>query len=430
MRTFMSHPTLSANWSGEYEEKSAEWFELFLDLIVVAACSNVTEKLKEDLTPYGLVHFVVLTSMYTSSWTLYTSFHARFNEKSLLHYLWLYVWFAGLGGMVLAGEPSTAFTIGLILIRIAQLLMYTTVYVLLPQSRCTTKVDMVFVVFSVVTLCTTFVFPEAWTVPLYAGVLVWEGIVRFVAAAQGWLQTKDSIRIPLNIDHFNERVGCMVMVALGEAVVSTIINFKDPSLLTARFFFMMQLGLLVIFTMAMFYFAIQPPREFHAMRRSVYAGITFSWLHLCLYPTLLVIGVSLKLITDAVVADERLESTHMWWLFGSLSAALTNMLFIRLAHYGGRHPAPTDPDCVKTIKYTWWVVAGVAPVVPLVLGAGLQGFFGDTVDPIYALLVAATFNVSFVILETAVMNKLVKLGHGKLGGNNEHTPLVKSVESH
>ncbi|RHY83072.1 hypothetical protein DYB35_000712 [Aphanomyces astaci] len=429
MRTFMSHPTLSANWSGEYEEKSAEWFELFLDLIIVAACSNVTEKLKEDLTLSGLAYFVLVTSMYTSSWTLYTSFHARFNEKSLLHYLWLYIWLAGLGGMVLAGEPCNAFTIGLVLVRIAQLLMYTTVYMLLPQSRCTTKVDMIFVLSSVFALGSTFVLSEAWTIAVYAIVLVWECIFRFVAAAQGWLQTKESVRIPLNIDHFNERVGCMVMVALGEAVVSTIINFNDPSLLSTRFFFMMQLGLLVIFTMAMFYFAIRPPRAFHAMRRSVYAGIGFSWLHLCLYPTLLVIGVSLKLITDAVTTDKSLEATRVWWLFGSISAALTVMLCIRLVHFGGRHPAPTDPDCVKRIKHVWWAVVGAAPLVSLVLGGALQVLSGDFVDPIHALIVAASFNVLFVVLETAVMNKLVQLGHDQLK-NEVHTPLIKKVPSH
>ncbi|KAF0694215.1 Aste57867_14892 [Aphanomyces stellatus] len=420
MRTFMSHPSLSADWNGDYEEKSAEWFELFLDLIMVAAFSNVTEKLKEDLTLHGILHFALLTSMYTISWTLYTSFHARYNEKSLLHYAYLYVWLVGLGGMVLAGEAGVTFTIGLGLVRVSQLLMYATVYHLLPRARGQTFVDILFIIFSILVVVLALVLPSPWTHSCYAVIFVAEAVLRYFAAVQGWFMKPGDMRVPMNIDHFHERVGCLVMVALGEAVVSAIIHFETPELLTTRFFVMMQLALLVIFSMAMYYFAIKPPREIHAMRRSSLSGVAFGWLHFLLYPTLLVIGVGLKLVTAAVLNDSPLHATHVWVLFGAMATAMTIMLVIRLAHYGGRQPAPTDPPHIKRIKNAWWLIIGVTPLVVLAAAAMLIWTSGqDATDPVVALAVAAALNVFSILIESAIMNYLVEIGHDGLTVENQ-----------
>ncbi|KAF0694303.1 Aste57867_14815 [Aphanomyces stellatus] len=413
MRTFMSQPSLSADWSGEYEEKSAQWFELFLDLIMVAACSNVTEKLKEDLSFHGFLYFVLLTTAYTMTWMLFTNFHARFNEKSLLHYAYLYLLLSGLGGMVLAGEPGAAFTIGMLLARVSILFMYITIYVLLPKVRPNVFTDISVVAMSSLTLVISLALPESWTMPSYILAMTFESAGRLVV---GQLRTQAVIpmeihRIPLNIDHFNERVGCLVMVSLGEAVVSAIINFDKPELLTTRFFFMMQLALLVLFSTAMFYFTIQPVRDFHALRRSAVTGIVFAWLHYLLVPTLLSIGVGLKFTTAAVLVGVPLSSADVWLLFGGIAATLLVMLGLRLCHFGGRQPAPTDPELAKRIKYAWWVVVGVSPIFPLVCAAALVASSpDDSIDPIHALVLAAVFNLVWILIETAMMNRLVEMG--------------------
>ncbi|CAK4088866.1 unnamed protein product [Aphanomyces euteiches] len=415
LRSVWSQPSLSADWSGDYDEKSAEWFELFLDLLMVTACSSVAETLKEDLTLHGWIYFVFLTSAYTVSWTLYTGFHARFNEKSLLHYLFLYVWLVGLGGMVLAGEPGVTFTIGLILIRAAQLMMYSAVYFLLRRARPQAFIDIVFLSVNLGILCISLLLPSSWTIPCYVVVLLLEAFGRLIVAERQWF-LKPGHSLPANIDHMNERYGCLVMVVLGESIVSIIINFHDPALLTLRVFFMMHLALLVIFSMALFYFTIQPPREFHAMRRSRYTGIAFGWMHLPLFPSLLAIGVSLKLVTAAVLADKPLLASHTWWLFSSIAASMAIMVIIRLLHFGGRHPSSFDPIHIKRIKYVWWAVICASPLFPLICAASLVSASGDSIDPIHALVVATAFNVAWILAESAMMHQLLKLGYGQLSG--------------
>ncbi|KAF0694302.1 Aste57867_14814 [Aphanomyces stellatus] len=430
MRTFLSQPSLSADWSGDYEEKSAEWFELFLDLVMVAACSNVAEALKEDLSVRGFVYFVFLTTVYTVTWTQYTNFHARFNEKSLLHYAYLYLWLVGLGGMVLAGAPGVAFTLGMSLVRLAQLLMYMTIYIHLPIVRPNVHVDIVVSIVSATILLTSLALPPAWTIPAYGVTMLVETVGRIGLALARWFVPKELHRIPLNIDHYSDRVGCLVLVTLGEAVVSAIIHFDTPELLTARFFVMMQLALLVLFSTAMFYFAIRPMRDFHALRRSSAAGFAFAWLHYALYPTLLSIGVALKFITGAVLTHTPLESVHLWLLFGSISAAMLIFLGLRVAHFGGREPAPTDADSIKRVKYAWWGIIALSPLFPLACVAVLEGLSPQDADPILALSLAAAFNVLWTIAETAMMNRLVELGHDhRHWGKEESAPLFAADES-
>ncbi|KAF0689420.1 Aste57867_19126 [Aphanomyces stellatus] len=406
MRTFVSQPTLSADWSGEYEEKSAEWYELFLDLLLVAAFSNVSDKLKESLTIHGFGVFVIVTTAYVMTWMLFTNFHARYNVSSLLHYAYLYVLLAGLGGMVLANDPGAAFTTGMLLARVAILCMYITIYVYLPRVRPNVAIDVSVSVLSCIVLSFSFISPDTWSIPAYVAAMVVESIGRLVVGA---LFRSSILRIPMNIDHFNDRMGCLVLVCLGEGVVSAIINLDNSAHLTPRFYLMMLLALLVVFSTAMFYFAIQPVRAFHALRRAALTGIAFSWLHTLLAPALLCIGVGLKFITDAVLADESISSTDTWLLFAALAATLAVMLAIRLAHFGGRQPAPTDPPAVKRLKYIWWILVGVSPVCPLICAAIVVGS-RETVDPLVVLVMAAAFNLVCMFLETFIMNHLVAMG--------------------
>ncbi|EQC25972.1 hypothetical protein SDRG_16190 [Saprolegnia diclina VS20] len=410
LRTFYGDTVLSADWTGEYEEKSAQWFELFLDLIMVAACSNVAEGLKDDLSLRGAAAFVLLCLMYASSWHLYTHFNARFSESSLLHYGFLYVLLIGLSGMVLSSEPGRGFTIGLLCIRAALFCMNLSVFWSLPHVRGKAGADM-----SMGLVAMTLFGIALWidrpsvTIGVYLASLFLE---TFLGVALVRFAKRPGTYVAMNIDHVNEREGCLVMVALGESVVSTVINSRGTDLPLA-YYIAMSLSLLIIFALAIFYFATKPPRAMHAMRRSIGAGFTYSILHYLLLPTLLAIGVGTKLVSDAVRHDQELSPTSLWVLYGSISLALLIMLLVRLLHYGGRQPAPTDPLLVQRIKYVWWGVCALSPICPPIVAGILEAVASDGgVDPIMALACAAAIILSWLVSETAVMHSLRALGYG------------------
>ncbi|KAF0687179.1 Aste57867_21035 [Aphanomyces stellatus] len=429
LRTFSSRPSFSADWNGNYEEKSAQWFELFMDLIMVAACANVADKLKDDLTHDGFLNYLLVFTMYVASWQKYTFFNARFSEDSFVHYSMLYVLLAGLGGMVMAGDPSPGFTIGLLLVRVAMVLMYLNVYFQLHETRKTLWIEILLSGSSSLVLLTSLFLPSSCTVPCYVVCFFIEVIFRYIWAFQGWFLDPDHPHIPMNIEHTSERYGCFVMVVLGEAILSSTINTKpsDKANFTTRYYAVMLLSFLVNFSMAMYYFAMRPPRKFHAMRRGLLGLISFVVLHLCLLPSLLTMSVSTKLIADAVLKQAPLESSSVWTLFGAMALALAFMFGIRLAHFVGVQPAPHDPIEVKMIKYHWWVLVGLSPLIPCGLAIALEYVSGGRVDPIHALIVASAFMLLWVVIETALMHWLVKVGNQhKL---KEHKALLSPKKS-
>ncbi|OQR93873.1 hypothetical protein ACHHYP_02129 [Achlya hypogyna] len=410
LRTFYGSAELSADWTGEYEEKSAQWFELFLDLIMVAACSNVAEGFKDDLTVAGFLEFILLCLMYSSSWHLYTHFNARFSETSLLHYSFLYLLLMGLGSMVLASEPGYRFTIGLVSIRIAMVLMNSSVICSLPEARAKARIDIALGVIAITLFISALVIDtHTWTIAVYLLTLVLETLAAFVVA-----RCFPGSFVAMNIDHVDEREGCMVMVALGESVVSAFINSRGADL-PAHFYMATCLSLLVIFSLAIFYFATKPPRAMHAMRRSVYSGFAYSLMHYALLPTLLATGVGTKLVSEAVLKATPLSSNALWVLYGSISLALLEMLVIRLLHYWGRQPAPSDPIDVKRIKYAWWAICAVSPLCPLGIALIFEVANPRGVAPISALVGAAAVVLFWLVSETSVMHCLRVLGYGYSG---------------
>ncbi|EQC36287.1 hypothetical protein SDRG_06392 [Saprolegnia diclina VS20] len=428
LRTFRSRPRLSADWSGEYEEKSSEWFELFLDLVLVAACANVAEKLKDEFTLNGFISFTLMTSLYVTSWHWYAHFHGRFSESSLAHYAMLFILLGGLGTMVLASEPGWHFSIGLLFVRIALLAMNAAVYRVLPASRDRLRVDMTILACSCAVLLLAIARPMCSS-NAYMVVLVLEIVVLYVSRMRHWCVAPGD-GIPVNVEHMNDREGSLVLVALGEAVVSAVINSRHVSSpLPNRFYVMMLLSMLVNFALALFYFAVKPPRTMHAVHQSVRRASLFTLLHVLLLPTILALGVSMKFIAEAVLRNEKLDVAVVWLLFGAMALCMVWIFLLRGLHYWGAQPATTDRPNVKRIIRGWWALMVGWPLLPLASGQVLMVMAPRGVDPLIALGAAAACVLFWIFSETAIMNYLAVLSETTGLRTPELSPLVLRVNS-
>ncbi|OQS06569.1 hypothetical protein THRCLA_20349 [Thraustotheca clavata] len=271
--------------------------------------------------------------------------------------------------MVLASEPGPTFTIGLILIRIALLCMNASVYMSLPQGRGKARMDMT------LDFIVTLMFVIAFFVEYHSlARLPW---------FEGW-------RVAMNIDHYAEREGCLVMAAKRTSSNKILHRYALVSAIDIFF--------------GNFYFAAKPPRDMQALRRSVYTVAFFTILHYLLLPTLLSIGVGTKLVSEAVLHHQSLSPTELWILFGSISLALLEMVLICAMHHWRRQPVPSDHYAVKRIKYIWWGICALIPLLPLVAAGILQTI--NDVDPIIALVVAKVMTILWLVSETAVIHQL------------------------
>mmetsp|Transcript_3014 Transcript_3014/g.5670 ORF Transcript_3014/g.5670 Transcript_3014/m.5670 type:complete len:470 (+) Transcript_3014:270-1679(+) len=415
-RKLWSVPIVTAEWNTEYEERSADWWELFVDLIIVAAATNVADTLKEDMSWHGLVWFCIVFSLFFSGMNLYSQYTTRYLDTSLLHSFFLFLYLYGTAVMVVNAnvEYARTFCVGMLIQRAAVCLMQGGVFVLLARAKKHASIECFILLTSMTAiLIGRFVDTDRGYAVVLIFLAVWENFYYLFIVL--FVRIKHSELVPINIDHYADRLGAMVMVVLGESIVSAIINYNklSESQRTTEYYEAMALTLLLTYAVGLIYFSLQPPRDLHALRRHSYSGIGFLLLHMVLAISLLAMGVGIKFIIDAVINPDSEESylsrDQVWLFFGSLGIALISMILIRVLHFWGR-PSPHDPPLMKQIKSGWWGGFFILMWTPLLCGYFTLKASPDAVDPFTMLGLAVTCVFGIGIIETIITHILVSMG--------------------
>ena len=95
-RKLFGETVLLQDWDKESEgEGAAQYWELFLDLLLVAAASCVADQFKEtaDFAEFALFYLILV-----NGWMLYTHhITSRFEDASLAHSMLLFLYMSGFG---------------------------------------------------------------------------------------------------------------------------------------------------------------------------------------------------------------------------------------------------------------------------------------------------------------------------------------------
>lgn len=386
------------------QEKSAEWSELFLDLVMVAACSNVAEEFEEDFTWRGLRQFVIVFQLMLSGWLNKTALSSRFTDNSLVTDMSTYVYFLGLSMMAMNPIPGNVFTVAAIVQRVGLLCLYLPVLSSLEEtSRDDIKKEVSILVGSI---CFLFISLAVGS-PLAVLFFVWALEVPsnlWVTLTLGFRSIRlGRLRTPINIDHFSERQSCMVMVVLGESVVSAVMNTKelsDPAQM--RLLVGVAPSLLISYYLATMYYAIVPTRETHAQRRSCTHGVAYVLIHQLLFQSLLGVGVGTKFATTALTTGSHLGKSKLCLLFFSAALSIFSIFMVRFLHFWGREPFLRDLAWVRRTKNIWWGCAICSPLLPIIGLFSLRIAYPTKVDPNAAFTVLAISILIFVFLEHVI----------------------------
>jgi len=257
-------------------------------------------------------------------------------------------------------------------------------------------------------------------------------IVEFILRIAGGFLLPHHSLLPINIDHMTDRMGCFIMVVLGESVVSEAISYQTlprEARTAGRYYGGALLGFLLTFSLALVYFHLQPPREQHAFRISRVRGLLLSRGQQGLSLSLLGVGVGIKFAMAAVVGESIDGSSHrtrggegegeaggegwgegevegeasgrtngngmdtgvgfralnaaeygsssdflmpplrVWVLMISLSCTLACLFVMRMAHFGFIEPRANDMPAVYRLKMVWWCLVATTWIPPLVAAA-------------------------------------------------------------
>ncbi len=349
-------------------ERHATWFELYFDLVFVAAVSQLGAALARDPSGAVFARFAALFVAVAWAWVGYVLYANRFDTDDLIFRL------AKSGAMlavaalavsmhrVMAGHGGGAgFAAGYVVVRSLLVALYirARLHVGGPARKL---IDVYLAVFSFTTglwLLSIFV-PSPYRYVLWGGALA----IDLVTPPRAWSALAVA---PIVISHLTERYGTFFIIVLGESVVAVVagvagFEFSFQSWVVAVACFVIALCLWWI------YFDLA---DTSVLGRGV-LGLVYLYGHFPLLAGVAAFGAGTKLaITHA--ADPGLGAGIRWALAGGLAAFA---LSLALLHLGAEWTSPRDPTFISRI---------VLAVVAIVLAAA-----GGRIAPVaFVVLVAA-----------------------------------------
>eukprot|EP00039_Didymoeca_costata_P003289 m.66625 g.66625 ORF g.66625 m.66625 type:complete len:456 (+) comp11821_c1_seq1:215-1582(+) len=431
-RTLPPRPQLFTSWEEEADEHGVSWWELFVDLLLVLACSVLSDHLNDNLDGGGIFHFLVYFSIFLGGSHNYSYFNTRFTDLSLVHNLFLFMMMLGMAGMCINAtglEYIRAFSVCAAIQRMSQVFMELPIIFHIPKARRVVSVDITMMTISAA-FCGAagIVKDHDKSLALLASAAVFENFLIYGVYLSGIVQRNHMI--PIHIDHSNERQGCVTMVVLGESIVSTILNYherkRDPKArrdTDSDYLIAMGLSLLLLFGLGLLYYGVSPPRQLHAYRRSRPHGISFQILHLFLFWALLGMGTALKALMTAVFEDKHMDYTHAVLMFGSLTVIVATLIALRTLHYWGRTPLPTDTTTQKAIMLTWWATAFFQVLFTLSITIVAATIWKDAMTPFGILGLSIGAVNTMCLLEYGFIHLLASTGYewpvDRVGSINE-----------
>jgi low temperature requirement protein LtrA len=430
-RKLFGSPVLLQDWDDDVEVGAFQYWELFLDLLLVAAASSITDQFKANLTVVGFGEFVVFYAIILNGWLLYTHhITSRFQDNSLAHSMVLFFYCIGFGICIVnvGYQYFEYFCWGAVLQRASVVIMLVSVYTSIPRARYMVGVLGFLTIVTTLLLTTVAVWgrnkdiqesPCVMTLFWIAANLEFWGEVLLINVVEGRRM------VPINIDQTKERLGAMELVMLGESVYSVCMIYrellvkgevqgeeeeetKDEDMLRwglQPYYFVLGYSFLLIYMFLLLYFHMQPSPADHAFRRSLFHGATVLFLHKILGLVYLTVGTSIKLVVERAVLDETLVPTAGLLMGYGVGASILILFGMRWMHYAGRDHINVGDKYMHwgvdqrfdTLASMWWAtlfIAGFIPIIGVVSGWTLK------FDPVMMTAVHSGFVFLLVLLES------------------------------
>jgi hypothetical protein len=405
--------------------KSTDYWELFIDLLLVAAASSIADTFKES---NNISQFILSYMIIVNGWFIY-SYHlsTRFENSSFLMSLILFIYLVGFGWSTAnirdfshytttSSTPTTTgttatstnttdnhnyyedrndndavqeFIRGATILRGSIYIMLISIAVSLPRARYFCTFMSMIVTSGMIGFFIAYIGTQQENVIIILVGLWIAAITEFCSELVPASFVDSKKMIPVNIEQSQERFNALGLVMMGETVVSITQTFRelviqsdnddDTTGSTAytvhrRYYFVLILSLLLIFMMTLNIFHTSPPIEEHALRRSRTHAVTLMFFQKLIGLPLLAVGVSVKLIVEAVMTNEALSTFGYQCMSFGVGTSLWCNFVIRLLHHGGKrhlrfgnhkHVFGTNVN-MDRIAMIWWYTIAILSFVPFI----------------------------------------------------------------
>jgi low temperature requirement protein LtrA len=365
--TFRLEPPRLRTTGDASEERHATWFELYFDLVFVAAISQLGAALAEDPSGAVFARFAGLFLVVVWAWVQYTLYANRFDTDDLIFRLAKSAGMLAIAAVaidvhrVMAGDGGTmAFAIGYVALRLPLIGLYARArqHVLGPGR----------------TLCETYIAGYGFTtglwfasifVPSPGRIFLWGAAmaIDLLIPTRAWAVLKD---VSVVVSHLAERYGTFFIIVLGESVVAVVagvagFEFTFESWVVACACFVIALCLWWV------YFDLA---DTSVIGRGV-MGLVFVDAHFPLLAGVAAFGEGTRLAIVGA-AHSSLGSGARWALAGGLGVFALSLATL---HLGAEWTSPRDRTFVSRI---WFAVLALV----------LAGLGGGLPPVVFVLLLA------------------------------------------
>lgn len=322
-------PRLRINEGGE-EERHATWMELFYDLLFAAVVAQLSLQLSHDLSPFGILRFVLLFIPVWWAWIGQAFYATRFDTDDLGHRLFVIAQMFAVAAMAVTihegfSQGSAGFALSYAAVRFILVGEYIGADVFVPAARkIIRRYEIGFGLAATIWLISAFVAPP------YRFVLWGLGMLIDFATplTAGMLHAK----LAPHAVHLPERFACFTLIVLGESitgVVSGLGLIHQQWTLTSAVAAM--LGLSLAFSLWWVYFDNIDASPIRAARTGGHIWIYQTWLYahlpLVIGLTATAVGVQYVVISPQ---DLALPPGERWLICGGVALVLLSLGLIHL----------------------------------------------------------------------------------------------------
>lgn len=421
-RARMDSPKLLIDWHNRDEEiHPPTWYELFYDLLLVAAFLRMGNFLKSDPSWTGVFRLIGFTIWFWIVWLEQAGWTARFSSHDAAHRGFALLSCACLLGMA-AHVPvadgiednltgfAAAFTGAMLTSAVQKFEVYRTsvrAHYQMGQELKGIAMNITLMWTSVALVLT--------------GELQWTFIMWVLAPFVSRIVTNklrtaaEAVRIPVHVEHFSERHGELVMLLLGESVISLAIPDVIPGQRMSHYAFL-AVGVALLMQLQTMYFEAQPNEaDMHALRFNMRASGLYVFSHFFYFASLIMVGVGLKILL--LHLKDELHAAEAWILCAGTSITIILIHLSRLSHKRGFES--TLGGQAQSNKRWVWTCRIIVAALPLFVPIGVHL---HALSPIGVVAILAGISLLGVILDTVSSKGEIEVVKGV-----EDDPIVASI---
>jgi low temperature requirement protein LtrA len=348
--TFRLEPPRLRTTEDPSERRHTTWFELYFDLVFVAAVSQLAAALARNPSAAVFARFAALFVVIAWAWLGFTMYANRFDTDDLIYRLAKSTAALAVAALainlhrVMAGHGGTVgFAAGYVVVRALLVALYVRAR-LHVRGEGRRLIDIYIANFSQ----TTGIWLASIFVPVPLRLVLW-GVAMAIDLSMPPVAWRSLPGAPLVVSHVTDRLGTFFIIVLGESVVAVVagvagFEFSFHSWAVAGICFLIALCLWWI------YFDLA---DTSVLGRGL-LGLIYLYGHFPLLAGVAAFGAGTKLaITQA--AHPGLGAGTRWALAGGVAAF---ELALALFHIGAEWTSPRDPTFIARL-----VVAALAIVL-------------------------------------------------------------------